>query len=102
MNKWKIARWIKYQKLRSQKNNSSGAADDGNNKNKESKQKKKYQQIDTNFSVNKNLSMKCTYCGQDGHFAIKCFKTIKGRATKLIQLVWLVVKKCQIIYMRNL
>ena len=77
----------KISETKKSKNNSSGAANAGNNKNKESKQKKKYQQINTNFSVNKNLSMKCTYCGQDGHFAIKCFKTIKGRATKLIQLV---------------
>ena len=52
------------------KDNISRAANSG--KNKESKKKKKDHQINTNSSVNKNPSMKCTYCGHDGHFAIKC------------------------------
>ena len=27
--------------------------------------------------ANKNSSMKCTYCRQDGHFAIKFFKNLQ-------------------------
>ena len=73
----------KISETKKSKNNSSGAANAGNNKNKESKQKKKYQQINTNFSVNKNLSMKCTYCGQNGHFAIKFFKNQQGESYKV-------------------
>ena len=26
--------------------------------------------------------MKCTYCGQDGHFTIKCFKNLQGESYK--------------------
>ena len=41
---------------------------------KDSKQKKKDHKSSKNSSVNKYSSMECTYCGQDGHFAIKCCK----------------------------
>ena len=60
------------------KDNSAGAANAGNNKAKYSKQKKNYQHSNNNSRGNKNVSMKCTYCGQDGHFAIKCFKNPQG------------------------
>ena len=76
--------------------NSSGAANGGNPKNKESKQNKNYQNINTKSNPNKNLSVKRTYCGQDGHFAIKFFKTRKGRATKVSQKIRLVVKNVNI------
>ena len=62
--------------------NSSGAANAGNNKNKDSNQKKKHQRSNTNSRVTKNLSMKCTYCGQYGRFSIKCFKYPQGGSYK--------------------
>ena len=64
------------------KDNISGAANVGNNKNKESKNNKKYQKSNNNSRVNKNSSMKCTYYGQDGHFAIKCFKKQQVKSYK--------------------
>ena len=53
------------------KDNCSRAANAGNNKNKEYNRKKKDRQSNTKSSANKNLSVKCTYFIQDGHFADK-------------------------------
>ena len=74
------------------KDNSSIAANAENNKYKESNQKKKDQQSSNKSTVNKNSPMKCTHCGQDGHFAIKCIKKPQGGATKVNQRIRLVVK----------
>ena len=90
LKKEKLARLIKSQKLRGQKktvperltlviikikNISKCPVANLANKNKEYKQKKKYQQSKTKSRVNQKISAKCTYCGQDGPFANKCFKT---------------------------
>ena len=69
----KSSQMNKSSETKKSKDNSSGVANGGNNNNKESKQKGKYQQSNTNSSANIKKSVKCTYCGQDGHFAIKCF-----------------------------
>ena len=39
--------------------------------------------------------MKCTYCGQDGHFAIKCFRNPQGESYKGKPASWAGVKKLQ-------
>ena len=64
----------KISETKKSKDNNCGSSNAGNNKNKKSIQKEKEQQSNNNYSVNKNSSMKCTYCRQDGHFTIKCFK----------------------------
>ena len=78
------------------KDNSSGAANSGNNKNKHSKHKKKDHQSNTNSSANKNSSDKCTYCGQDGQFTIKCFKNLQVKSSRGKTANWTGVKKCQL------
>ena len=78
----KASKKNKIPETKKSKYNSSGVDNAGNNKHKESKQKKNYQQSNTNYSVNKNMSMKFTYCGQDGNFAIKCFKNLQGEIYK--------------------
>ena len=83
-----LAEEIKARKLnkssetKKSKYNSYEAASAGNNKNKWSNKKKGHQQSNTNSRVNKNSSMKCTYCGQDVHFAMKCFKNPQGDSYK--------------------
>ena len=47
-----------------------------------SSRKKKDQQSNSNSSANTNSSAKCTYCGHDGHFAIKCFLKLHGKSFK--------------------
>ena len=74
----KDSKMNKISETKKSKENSSGAAKAVNNTNKWSRQNKKDQQSNTNSSVNKNSSIKCTYCGQDDHFAIKCFKNPQG------------------------
>ena len=66
----KSSKTNKISETKNSKENNSETAKAGNNKNKESKQKENYQQSNTNSSVNKNSSVKYTYYGQDGNFAI--------------------------------
>ena len=72
----------KISETKKSKDNISGTANAGNNKNKESNQNKKDHKSNNNSIVNKNLSMKCTYFRQDGHFVIKCFKNPQGESYK--------------------
>ena len=72
----------KISETKKSKYNCSGAANAGNNKNKYSKQNKRDQQSNKKSIFNKNMSMKCTYYGQDGHFTIKCFKNLQGESYK--------------------
>ena len=62
------------------KDNNYGAAKYGNNKNKDSNQNKNYHQSNKNYRGDKNLSLKCTYYAQDGHFEIKCLKNPQGES----------------------
>ena len=89
----------KISETKKSKNKSSGAANAGINKNKDSNQKKKGQQSNTNSSANKHSSTKCTYCGQDGHFIIKCFQKPQGESYKGNPVNWTGGKKRQFNYM---
>ena len=71
----------KISETKKSKYNCSGAANAGNNKNKYSKHKKKDQKSNNKY-INNNFPVKCTYCRQNGHFAIKCFKHPQGKSYK--------------------
>ena len=77
----KFSKMNKSSETKKSKYNSSGVVNTVNNNNKESHQKKNTNIVITTIAAIKK-SLKCTYCGQGGHFVIKCFKNSQGESYK--------------------
>ena len=85
----KLSRWIKYQNIKSQ---NTIVLKRLIMRKKYSKQNKNDHQNDDNYSANKNSSAKWNYHGQDCHLPIKSSKKLLERATRVRQIILLVVK----------